>query len=272
MSFTLTAENISKIILWTVLWVLLGVLSTPLMATTEENSRSSKSISFIKSSAPDKSTKDTQLRQVDADILPALSRKGFRIESTMKALHMTTDIGYSSHQRVSIYNASTRLISDDNDNGFFHRFSITIDADTIYHSAYIYARLYLSFEGGPWDHYASSDSFPIFGDSVADTLVIETELSDGFLPGYYDVRIELYDADDNHWLLSYGPFDDASLSALPLEDSYYDSPHENISIITPVETNIVVAAHAGSISWLFAFLAIVIVTLRRYSLFKLSPL
>ncbi len=265
MPFKLTPELISKIILWTVLWTLLLVLSTPLMAASNEDSRISKSISFIKNTELDKTTKDAQLKQVSTDIKPALNTQGFRLESTVKALHVTgnsvVDSDYNSHNDINIYDASTLLISDFNDNGFYQRFSISIDADTIYNTAYIYVRLYLSFEGGPWNHYATSDSYHIHSDSEADTFIIETELADGFPTGYYDVRIELYDADLNHWLLSYGSYDDASLNALPLEDSYEDSyfsdQHENILI--PVETSVVVAGHGGAMSWLLLLLPVVLV-------------
>ncbi len=261
MPFKLTTEIIAKIILWTVLWTLLLVLSAPLMAATNESSRTSKSISFIKNTELDKTTKDTQLRQVDADIMPMLNTQGFRLESTVKALHVVSS-DYNNHGEISIYDATTLLISDFNENGFYHRFSISIDADTIYNTAYIYARLYLSFEGGPWNHYATSDNYHIHLDSEADTFVIETELADGFPPGYYDIRIELYDADINHWLLSYGSYDDASLNALPLEDSYYDDQHE--PVLLPVETNIVVAGHGGSMSWWLFFLPVVIAVLRQH--------
>ncbi len=268
MPFKLTSEIIAKILIpkksvWTVLWILLFVLSTPLMAASSEDSRSSRSISFIKITEPDKATKDTQFSQVDADIMLALSKKSFRMESTVKSLHLTPSHDYTEHNDISIYDASTLLLSDFNNDGFYHRFSVTIDADTIYNTAYIYVRLYLSFEGGSWNHYATSDNYHIYSDSETDAFVIETELADGFPPGYYDVRIELYNADDNHWLLSYGSYDDASLNALPLEDSYYDEQHENILI--PVETVIVVDGHGhgGSMSWLLLLLAAAIAAFRQ---------
>ena len=260
MPFKITTELVIKIILWVIFWGLLASLSAPLMAATNEDSRTSKSISFTKSAELDKAAKDEQLKQADTDVMAALNKEGFRVESSFRAAG-TISSDYGSTGDIIIYDASTELISDFNDDGFYHRFSVTIDADTVYEISYIYARLYLSFEGGPWNEYATSDNYHIYGDSALDTFVIETELADGFPPGYYDVRIELYDADFDDWLLSYGPYDDASLSALPLEDSYFDDQYP--VAIYPVETQVVVAGHGGSASWLILLLPVVISVARR---------
>lgn len=260
MPIKITTELVIKIILWIVFWGLLASLSAPLMAATNEDSRISRSISFTKSAELDKAAKDAQFKQADADIMAALKKEGFRVESTLRAARAISS-DYVSNADIIIYDASTELISDFNDDGFYHRFSVTIDADTVYDTSYVYARLYLSFEGGPWNHYATSDNYHIYGDSELDTFVIETELADGFQPGYYDVRIELYDADFDNWLLSYGPYDDASLSALPLEDSYFDDQFP--VAIYPVETQVVVASRGGSISWWLLLIPAVIGVARR---------
>ena len=260
MPIKITTELVIKIILWVVFWGLLASLSAPLMAATNEDSRISRSISFTKSTELDKAAKDAQFKQADADIMAALKKEGFRVESTLRAARAISS-DYVSNADIIIYDASTELISDFNDDGFYHRFSVTIDADTVYDTSYVYARLYLSFEGGPWNHYTTSDNYHIYGDSELDTFVIETELADGFPPGYYDVRIELYDADFDNWLLSYGPYDDASLSALPLEDSYFDD--QSPVAIYPVETQVVVASRGGSISWWLLLLPAVIGVARR---------
>lgn len=268
MPFKITTELVVKIILWVLFWGLLASLSAPLMAATDGASRASRSISFTKSGELEREKKDVQLKQADVDIMDALNTEGFRMESTniptmkssIRAAH-TFDSGYVIQSDVTIYDASADLISDFNGDGFYHRFSVAIDADTVYDTSYIYARLYLSFEGSPWNQYAISDNYHIHGDSELDIFVIETELANGFPVGYYDVRVELYDADTDEWLLSYGPYDDASLSALPLEDSYYD---DQVPVVTyPVETQVVVAGHRGSMSWGLLFLPAVIGLFRR---------
>lgn len=260
MQLKLTKLLLIKIILWTALWILLGILAAPLMAATSD-SRISKSITYAENNILDKTTRDNQLDRAVSDNMPALLTHGFRAESSIMSLLIAGD-SYQQAAAVSLYDADTTLITDLNNDGFYHRFSVAIDADTIYSTAYIYARLYLSYEGGPWNHYASSDDYHIHYDSEQDVFIIETELVDGFVPGYYDIRIELYDADHDEWLLSYGPYDDASLAALPLEDSYYDERYT--ASVYPLETEVVISGHGhGSTGvWLW-FLPVLIALSRR---------
>ena len=246
----------TKLITWLVIWVMLVLLSSPLMAEEVLQQRISKSISFSQSDNLDKKTKDEQLKQVDADVMEVLSKEGFSLKSTVRASHADT----GSYTDIIVFDASTDLISDLNYDGFYHRFSVLIDVDTVYETSYVYAQLYLSLEGGPWNHYATSANYHIYGDSESDAFTIETELADGFPPGYYDVKIEIYDADTGQWLVSYGPYEDSSLSGLPLEDSYYDDSYDGDYY--PVETNVVVAGHAGALNWLL-LLPLMIVASRR---------
>ena len=263
MSFKITTETVAKIILWLAFWSLLIMLSAPLMAATTDETRSSKSISFVNSTEIDKTSKDELLDKTEVDVEPALLKQGFRAESLITVINIES-INYNHVVDITLFDASTELISDFNDDGFYHRFSVTIDADTIYETSYVYAELYLSYEGGPWNHYASSDAYHIHGDSELDIFTIETELADGFPPGYYDVRVELYDADSDELLLSYGPYDDTSLSALPLEDSYYDDLYRDVSY--PVETEVIVAGHGhGSMSWWLLMAPLILVISRRLS-------
>lgn len=261
MSNKLTIQLLTKIILWIAFWTLLVMLSAPLMAETSSEARKSKSISFSNSTEIDKLSKDELLKQAEEDSMTALVKQGYRTESLVTAASIE-NISANHVDEIIIYDAATDLISDFNYDGFYHRFSVTIDADTIHDMSYVYARLYLSYEGGPWNHYASSDAYHIYADSERDIFTIETELAEGFVPGYYDVRIELYDADTDEWLLSYGPYNDASLSALPLEDAHYDDSYQ--SVIYPVETDIVVAGHGhGSMSWWLLSVPVLLVLTRQ---------
>jgi hypothetical protein len=261
MTFKLTKEVIIKIIFWVAFWAMLVFISQPLLATEANDTRISKTISFSKITQLDKTTKDVQLKQVEANIMMPLETQGFRMESTAKAVQIVTITETYSTDYI-LYDAFTELISDFDNDGFYHRFNVDIDVDTVFDTAYIYTKLYLSYEGGPWNYYASSDNYHIHGDSELDSFIIETELSDGFPPGYYDVRIEVYDADNDEWLLSYGPYDDISLSALPLEDSYHDN--SDTVVIYPVETEIVFAGHSGSMSWWLLIFPGLIAVARRF--------
>ena len=238
-------------------------LTTPVMAVESEETRVSRSVTYSKQAELEVAAKDMLLEQAAIENLPVLRSQGFRLESTVMAAHIITT-EYSSHGDVMIYDVSTDLISDFDYDGYFHRYSVAIDADTVFDTAYIYAELFLSYEGGPWNYYASSDNYFIHGDSEMDTFIIETELADGYPAGYYDLRIEIYDAETGAWLASYGPYDDASLSALPLEDSYDDSPREIVWY--PVETEIIVASRGGSLSWMMMSFPILILITRLFEI------
>ena len=212
--------------------ITLGAVSLPLQA--EESTPSLvKSISYDKNLENDETIRKTELDQTDIQILDALVKEGFRPESMPAGVHADI-IVVNYEDGISIYDAATTLISDFDNDGFYHRFSVEIDADTIYSESWVYAELYLSYEGGPWNYYAISDDYPIHGDSDLDVFVIETELAEGFPAGYYDIRIELFDAESGAWVQSYGPYDDGSLSALPLEDSVYDEDFQSVAYTTEV--------------------------------------
>ena len=231
--------------------IALAGFALPVYATETAQTRSSTSISYLTSSEIDEASRKSELDQAESEVLDALVKEGFREEAAPVGVHVETVI-YDYVGDITIYDASTTLISDFDDDGFYHRFSVTIDADTVYSTSYVYARLYLSYEGGPWNYYAGSDVFHIHGDSELDVFTVETELAEGFPMGYYDVRIELFDADTDQWLFNYGPYDDSSLSALPLEDSVHDDYYYS----TAYTTEVVVAGHGSIDAWLLAVLVL----------------
>ncbi len=91
-----------------------------------------------------------------------------------------------------IFDAWLELTGDIDDDGFYHNIRLTFDADVNTGTETVYAKLYLSHEGGPWYQYATSDVFEIHLDSADDSYEIMTELIEGYPPGYYDVMIELH--------------------------------------------------------------------------------
>ena len=240
------------------------ILATALLAlssiSTASELTSSKSISYSISEQAEESTKKQKFENTRTNSFAPLQKEGYRIESgSVNTLLMSTSHNHSND--FSIYDVQTNLISDNDYDGFYHRFSVSIDADTVYSTAYVYAKLYLSYEGGPWNYYASSAAFHIYGDSPHDAFVIETELAEGFTAGHYDIRIELYDADRDEWVLSYGPYDNDSLSTLPLEDSYYDKAA--VEVIHSIETEVLISGHGSLSMWLLPALGLMI-ALRRF--------
>lgn len=123
-----------------------------------------------------------------------------------------------------IHDADVVIFGDDDGDGFFYGIDLLFDADTIWDSAAVYAVLYLSLEGGPWNEYAVTEDFRIAGARAGDEFVIVTELESGYPTGDYDLLIELFDADTGVFLADFGPEMDSGLSFLPLEDFNRDAP------------------------------------------------
>lgn len=123
-----------------------------------------------------------------------------------------------------IFHVDVVLFGDDDRDGYFYGIDLLFDADTIYEFADVYAVLYLSFEGGPWNEYAVTQDFRIYGATSDDEFVVVTELEAGYPRGSYDILIELFDAYDGAFLASFGPADTSALAYLPLEDFRRDDP------------------------------------------------
>ncbi len=141
------------------------------------------------------------------------------------------------------YTADVELFTDRDRDGYYAGIDLLFDADTYYDVADVYAVIYLSYEYGPWNEYAETDNFTIFGTSGDDEYIVETDLVAGYPTGNYDILIELYDAYDNSFLAVIGPEDTSELSILPLEDSNRDAP-------ATVTTQVVVSrGGGGSLSW-----------------------
>ena len=123
-----------------------------------------------------------------------------------------------------IYYADVQLFYDDDDDGYFWGIDLLFDADTYFEVADVYAALYLSYEGGPWNEYAVTEPFSIFGATSDDEYVVVTELETGYPTGSYDLLIELYDAFDGTFVAEMGPEHNPDLAFLPLEDFNRDDP------------------------------------------------
>lgn len=157
--------------------------------------------------------------------------------------------GLTAEQAVNIdfwfYSADVVLFNDHDNDGYFHGIDLLFDADTYFVSADVYAVVYLSYEGGPWNEYAATDNFTLFGASAEDEYAIVTELVAGYPSGNYDLLIELFDAYDDSFLAYVGPADTPELAFLPLEDADRDTPVGTIPEV------IVVHEHGGGATgWL----------------------
>lgn len=130
------------------------------------------------------------------------------------------------------YEADVILFGDDDNDGYSYGIDLMFDADTIYAEADVYAVMYLSYEGGPWNEYAATEDFTLFGASSDDNYVLVSELMTGYPTGSYDLLIELFDAYDGTFLASFGPEDTSELGFLPLEDFDRDEPIRDVIVVT----------------------------------------
>jgi hypothetical protein len=186
------------------------------------------------------------------------SREKTRSGSQSKA---ASGVSMSPNADFWFYLADVELYGDSDRDGFYSGIDLLFDVDTYYSVADIYAVAYLSYEGGPWEEYAVTEDFTIFGSSGTDDYVIVTDLVSGYPRGDYDILIEVFDAGTSEFLAYFGPEDTSELAFLPLEDMDRDAPAP--------ETRITVNSGGGGASdWLLlALLGIftAVAGLRRFT-------
>jgi len=155
------------------------------------------------------------------------------------------------------YEAYVTLFADSDDDGYYTGIELGFDADTVYTAADVYAVTYLSLDYGPWNEYAVTDEFTLYGASDTDRYVIETELVSGYPPGDYDILIELYDTFDGSLVASIGPEETSELSLLPLEDTTYDARAGTTNQV------VINSGGGGSLSWLLLLGLTIVSAMRR---------
>lgn len=174
---------------------------------------------------------------ISHDELKPLITNGMRSKSTRGSAQQELTVGGSvtgtqtPNVEFWIFDASVELFADVDRDGYYSAIKLNFDADTIYEVADVYAVLYLSYELGPWNEYAATDDFTIFGASGGDEYFVETDLITGYLTGEYDILIELFDTYDGAFVASFGPNESSKLSYLPLEDASRDTPPTTTIIV-----------------------------------------
>lgn len=129
-------------------------------------------------------------------------------------------------QLFEIYDADVALIADIDGDGYHHAINVYFDVDVSYDNATVYAKLYLSREGEPWSQYYTTELFSIYGDDDADAYEVETELLEGYPPGYYDVLVEIYSL-DHAYMVASAVLDYYYLGRdVMIEDRSWDEPYE----------------------------------------------
>ena len=127
----------------------------------------------------------------------------------------------SNHFFIS--SADVYMDNDQDGDGYYSEFTVNFDADTAYSSATVYAYLYLSLNGGPWELYYTTENFNLDGSSYYDDFTVRTILTSGFPPGSYDILIDLYDEYDDSLVATISSDDTYSLAEHYLEDVSYEN-------------------------------------------------
>lgn len=129
----------------------------------------------------------------------------------------------------TIYAATSFLLDDFDNDGFYQTFSVVFDADIYSYTQHqlgeVYALLYLSKNGKPWKHYYTTDTFLIEGESDLDEYEVITTFLSGYSTDYYDVLIDLYQVGYPDIVATYSSDDSNALYALPLESNNYDDTY-----------------------------------------------
>ena len=124
---------------------------------------------------------------------------------------------------IYFYSVGVDLDYDYDGDGYYSEFTVSFDVDTTSSYETVYASLYLSLNGGEWQHYYTTDNFQINGTSSSDVYYVSTQLTTGFPPGSYDILIDLYDAYDNSLTATISADDEYALAEYFFEDISYES-------------------------------------------------
>lgn len=170
---------------------------------------------------------------------------------TLKDVKVTTQ-AYQSH--VWFHSVDVFISGDLNDNGYYHRLEVELDADTSFAYQQVFAEFTLLPTYGDERVYYTSSVFELYGQSPDDWLAIDTVLENRFAADEYLLTVRLFDAATGYLLAEISGFDDAHLDYLPLEDYTRDS---YISSRTTVEAS-------GGATGILLLLVLCLLTGQRY--------
>ena len=213
-------DTVMKHVTRTILLITMTFLATASMAQVEDEPRQS-----LTSQGSDIARGSVGEGSTSYDEFEALKIEGTR---SGKSSHSTTQkmgaaVSQAADPNFWFYDVDVQLFSDFDNDGYYFGIDLWFDADTNYAVADVFAVIYLSYEYGPWNEYAETEDFTLFGTASSDDYIVETELVSGYPTGDYDILIELFDAYDGSFLASFGPENTSELALLPLEDSTRDA-------------------------------------------------
>jgi hypothetical protein len=121
----------------------------------------------------------------------------------------------------SITDVFTDLIADEDGDGYYSRFQITIDPDADFDSPLVYARVWVRARGGEWIEEYVTEDWRVNTSGTSDSYVLDADWVSGYPTSYYDVQVDLYDSATDLLIASAGS-DRADFAQVPLEDRSRD--------------------------------------------------
>lgn len=189
-----------------------------------------------------------------------LFRYGYSgVESTLHAVNdpdltnlpiedITHDV-LAPHTNVAVSTVKTELFHDNDNDGYYHDFKITFDADVAGGGQRsIVAKLYQKSGAGDWLFEAQSDVYTLTGTNTDDAISFEAVWESGYATAQYDFKIEILDSATNE-LLTVASNDFGALVAVPLEDKAKDRVPSSGSSVSPAPSTSSSGSGGGSWSW-----------------------
>ena len=184
---------------------------------------------------PESNSEEEQLSVTEGYATPPAA--GFNAARSVEKRHVTDDRWFD------IFNVEVELYDDFDRNGYFSAFEIAFDVDVEYGNAWVYADIWIRRSGSYYELLHQTDTFMISGSASDDVYIVNAELLTHYPPDYYDVMIELYNADSYSGspvvIADYGYHH--ALSSLPLESRRHSHGSGSVTVV---------AHGAGVTSWL----------------------
>ena len=122
----------------------------------------------------------------------------------------------------SIRDVTTTLLIDDDGDGHYSKFRIEFDPDADFDGTFVYAEVWVRAQGGEWIQEHVSDDFLVDASGDDDVYSLTADWISGYPTAFYDVQIDLRDADTGALVASAGS-ERPELSRIPLEDQARDT-------------------------------------------------
>jgi hypothetical protein len=122
----------------------------------------------------------------------------------------------------AIDDVTTTLLIDDDDDGHYSKFRIDFDPDADFDGTFVYAEVWVRAQGGEWIQEHVSDDFLVDASGDDDLYSLTADWISGYPTSFYDVQIDLRDADTGALVASAGS-ERPELARIPLEDQGRDT-------------------------------------------------